>query len=46
MEIVTDDHACPDCPVAQANGTGVDPEDRTGAKPKSVFIFLKAIISS
>ncbi len=28
---VAEKHACPACPVAPADGTGVGPEDRTGA---------------
>jgi len=27
---VSEKHACPACPVAPADGTGVGPEDRTG----------------
>ena len=27
---VAEKHACPACPVAPADGTGVGPEDRTG----------------
>ena len=30
--------ACPACPVAQADGTGVGPADRTGVKPPCFFV--------
>ena len=31
---VAEKHACPACPVAPADGTGVGPEDRTGGCPE------------
>jgi len=34
---VAEKHACPACPVATADGTGVGPEDRTGAYFTGVY---------
>ena len=33
---VAEKHACPACPVAPADGTGVGPEDRTGGWAESL----------
>ena len=35
--------ACPACPVAPADGTGVGPEDRTGVNPACPVKSLRAI---